>query len=43
MTKEYYRKHRSEWRPGGKYYYYKPKQSYGKFTIKTGVFILSFD
>jgi len=40
---EYYKKHRNEWKKGGKYYYYKPKQSYYELIIKRGNFLISFD
>ena len=40
---EYYKKNRDLWKKGGKYYYYKPRTSSGKLTIKTGVFIINFD
>ena len=40
---EYYKKNRDLWKKGGKYYYYRPKASTGKLTIKTGVFIINFD
>jgi len=40
---EYYKKHKNEWKKGGKYYYYKPKVNTYKITIKRGEFWLSFD
>jgi len=40
---EYYKKHKNEWKKGGKYYYYKPKTHTYQITIKRGQFILSFD
>ena len=40
---EYYKKHRNEWKKGGKYYYYKPKETTGEITIKRGVFLITFD
>lgn len=43
MGKEYYRKNKDEWKKGGKYYYYKPKETGGKLTISRGKFLLSFD
>ena len=46
MTKEYYNKHKHEWRKGGRYYHYIPKDnrpSKTKFKVKTGLFIISFD
>lgn len=41
--KEYYKKHRHEWKKGGKYYYYKPKVNTYELIIKRGKFIISFD
>ncbi len=41
--KEYYKKNRKEWRKGGKYYYYKPKEHSYELIIKRGNFIISFD
>jgi hypothetical protein len=40
---EYYKKHKNEWKKGGKYYYYKPKVNIYQITIKRGEFWLSFD
>tara|TARA_R110000751_G_scaffold230590_1_gene332017 strand:- start:237 stop:365 length:129 start_codon:yes stop_codon:yes gene_type:complete len=41
--KDYYNKNRKEWRKGGKYYYYKPKEYHYELIIKRGKFIISFD
>ena len=41
--KDYYKKNRKEWRKGGKYYYYKPKESTFELIIKKGEFVLRFD
>jgi len=41
--KDYYQKNKKEWKKGGKYYYYKPKQHNYKFTVKRTEFILKFD
>lgn len=41
--KEYYKKNIKEWKKGGKYYYYKPKERTYKLTIKRGSFWLTFD
>tara|TARA_R110002153_G_C12952134_1_gene458804 strand:- start:254 stop:442 length:189 start_codon:yes stop_codon:yes gene_type:complete len=43
MKQDYYKKNKENWKKGGKYYYYKPKESTGELTIKTGIFIISFD
>ena len=46
MTKEYYKKHKHEWRKGGKYYNYTPKAdrpSKTQFKVSRGIFIISFD
>jgi|TARA_R100000388_G_C7184310_1_gene130259 beta-galactosidase beta subunit len=40
---EYYKKNRKEWRKGGKYYYYKPKENDYQLIIRRGNFIISFD
>jgi len=40
---EYYNKNKQEWKKGGKYYYYKPKEHTYELTIKRGVFVLEFD
>tara|TARA_R110000850_G_scaffold60657_3_gene139054 strand:- start:222 stop:350 length:129 start_codon:yes stop_codon:yes gene_type:complete len=40
---DYYKKHKNEWKKGGKYYYYKPKVTPGEVIIKRGEFILLFD
>ena len=41
--KTYYQKNKSDWKKGGKYYYYKPKVIEGKLTITAGTYILTFD
>jgi len=43
MKDKYYLKNIEKWRKGGKYYYYKPKESSGELKVKTGLFIVSFD
>ena len=43
MKQQYYKKNIKEWKKGGKYYYYKPKETTGELTIKTGSFIINFD
>jgi len=43
MKLTYYQRNKHLWKPGGKYYRYKPKVSTGKITIRRGVFIVSFD
>jgi len=43
MTKDYYKKHKDQWKKGGKYYYYKPRVSTDKLIIKRGLFIVNFD
>ena len=43
MTKDYYKKHKDQWKKGGKYYYYKPKLSDGGFSINRGIFMVIFD
>lgn len=43
MKDKYYLKNIEKWKKGGKYYYYKPKESSGELTIKKGIFIVSFD
>ena len=43
MKQEYYKKNIKEWKKGGKYYYYKPKESTGELIVKTGSFIIRFD
>jgi len=40
---DYYKKNKKEWRKGGKYYYYKPKETIYEVSINRGCFILSFD
>lgn len=40
---EYYKNNRKEWRKGGKYYHYKPKESCGVLIVKKGLFIVRFD
>jgi hypothetical protein len=42
-SKDYYKKNRKEWKKGGKYYYYKPKEHVYEVTIKRGEFVLKFD
>jgi len=41
--REYYKKNRHEWKKGGKYYYYKPKETSYHLIIKRGNFIVRFD
>jgi len=42
--RDYYKKNKSHYAKGGKYYYYKPKMEIPFFlTIKRGEFIISFD
>jgi len=41
--KDYYKKNAKEWKKGGKYYYYKPKETNIEIVIKRGEFILNFD
>tara|TARA_S200002703_G_scaffold72272_1_gene62612 strand:- start:950 stop:1081 length:132 start_codon:yes stop_codon:yes gene_type:complete len=43
MKKDYYRKNIDNWKKGGKYYYYKPKETTGELIIKKGVFLITFD
>ncbi len=43
MKKDYYKKNINNWKKGGKYYYYKPKETTGEITIKRGVFLITFD
>ena len=43
MKQDYYKKNKDNWKKGGKYYYYKPKEITGELSVKTGTFILSFD
>tara|TARA_R110000803_G_scaffold87313_2_gene153915 strand:+ start:401 stop:532 length:132 start_codon:yes stop_codon:yes gene_type:complete len=43
MVETYYKKNKDKWKKGGKYYYYKPKESTGKLTIKKGLFVVRFD
>tara|TARA_R100000541_G_scaffold23151_2_gene32978 strand:- start:594 stop:725 length:132 start_codon:yes stop_codon:yes gene_type:complete len=43
MKQDYYKKNKKNWKKGGKYYYYKPKESTGELSVKTGTFIISFD
>jgi len=40
---EYYKKHREQWRKGGKYYYYKPVEYTYELTVKKGCFVLEFN
>ncbi len=42
MGKEYYKKNKHEWKKGGKYYYYKPKETTGELIVKKGVFLITF-
>ncbi len=39
----YYERNKHLWKPGGKYYSYKPKVSTGEFKIKRGTFLVYFD
>ena len=41
--KDYYKKNKKEWKKGGKYYYYKPKEHKFELTIKRGEFVLEFN
>lgn len=41
--KSYYEQNKQFWKPGGKYYKYKPKVYVGDLIIKRGKFIISFD
>jgi hypothetical protein len=43
MKPDYYKKNKAYWKKGGKYYYYKPKETTGEFSVKSGIFILNFD
>ena len=40
---DYYKKNKKEWKKGGKYYYYKPKEHVYEVIIKRGCFIIDFD
>ena len=46
MTEEYYKKHKHEWRKGGKYYNYIRKEDRPTKTmlaVRRGKFLISFD
>tara|TARA_R110000751_G_scaffold102760_1_gene197820 strand:- start:471 stop:602 length:132 start_codon:yes stop_codon:yes gene_type:complete len=43
MKDNYYKKNKKEWRKGGKYYYYKPKETEYRVTIKRGEFWILFN
>ena len=43
MKQDYYKKNINNWKKGGKYYYYKPKEITGEIKIKRGVFLITFD
>ena len=40
---DYYKDNKKEWKKGGKYYYYKPKETVYEVRINRGSFILKFD
>jgi len=43
MTKDYYSRNKHQWKKGGKYYYYKSKETEGEFRVRKGTFLIYFD
>jgi len=42
-SKRYYQVNKHLWRRGGKYYHYKPPLTDSKFSMRSGVFLITFD
>tara|TARA_R110000823_G_scaffold290134_2_gene408431 strand:- start:329 stop:460 length:132 start_codon:yes stop_codon:yes gene_type:complete len=43
MKESYYKKNKENWKKGGKYYHYKPRESTGELIVKRGLFIIQFN